>query len=354
MKCCRHSRNGTTILQDMAEHIPKERTVCFDKEGCGCLFGDHFHNYDYYSEPVCDVKLSYLSRATGGSVEHLWSMAVDAIVGIKPVTHVLPPALDTCNVTRPEGNHTQHMYCTRDQGFACEVIRAGSKLKSERATVWSSDGCGCDAKAFREGSWNWRKIPNGPRIWTADSFVTEDKPTSGSPGHNGGRHVTNIINGITYKHIAALDIPIPVRAEPFVRSSISRIGKQIWRKRRQVYELKFGSDTFIMQSVSQQVDPMLTDNSGLKDLLSRKLPELDTFGNKVEGGGAAMPLPEGVAYQCRVLAEDLVLESQDAAVTMRDHFSNEYVLADVEAKYEERECVEETERWRLDYCIFRA
>jgi hypothetical protein len=278
-------------------------------------------------------------------------MAVDAIVGIKPVTDVLPPALGACNATRLEGIQFQNMYCTKDQGFACEVFQAGSRFKVH-VNVWNSYGCGCDAKTFRKGSWNTWKIPNGPVIWTADSVVIEDKPTPGALDRT-GRYVTEVFDGITYKYGAELDIPYPFRTRPFTHSTISRTGKRIWRKRRQVYELKVGNETLIMQAVSQHIDPMLTDNSGLKDLLSRKLPEEDTFGNKVEGGGSAMSLPEGMTYQCRVLAEDLILESHGTAVVMQDQFYNSYMLENVEAKYEKQECVEETERWRLDYCASR-
>jgi len=350
-KCCRHSRTRATVLLDMSKYLPKERNLCIDKEGCGCMFGNHFHSYDYYSEPVCDVKLSYLSNATGGSVEHLWSKTVDAIVGIKPITDALPPAPDACKATKGEGIQTQNMYCTQDQGFACEVFKAGFRFKVH-VKVWNSYGCGCDAKAFREGSWHNRKVPNGPFIWTSDSFVNADLPTPGSLDQT-GRYVTKVYDGITYKYGAELDIPYPFRTGPFIRSTIARTGRGIWRKRRQVYELKVGNETFIMQAVSQQVDPMLTDNSGLKDLFSRKLPEEDTFGNTVDGGGLAMSLPEGMTYQCRVLAEDLILENHGTAVVMQDRFYNSYMLENVEAKYEERECVEETERWRLDYCVSR-
>ncbi|CAK0790575.1 unnamed protein product [Prorocentrum cordatum] len=118
-----------------------------------------------------------------------------------------------------------------------------------------------------------------------------------------------------------------------------------------------------MQAISQQVDPTLTDNSGLKDLLSRKIPEKDTFGNTVAehlkhmhlahgrlGGGIAMSLPEGMTYRCRVLAEDLVLEARGTAVIMQDQFYNNYMLENINAAYGDEECVEETEQWRLNYC----
>ncbi|CAK0812837.1 unnamed protein product [Prorocentrum cordatum] len=274
------------------------------------------------------------------------------------------------------------MYCTRDQGFACEVITAGLGF-SVHVTVWNSYGCGCDAKAFRAGSWTTRKRPNGPRIWTADTFVSGDVPTPGSLDE-AGKYVTEEFDGITYrmprevwhfgvllkrfewgrahsvprgtvegKHGAELDIPIQSTKtgnRPFVRSNISRAGKRIWRKGRQVYELNVGGDTFVMQAISQQVDPTLTDNSGLKDLLSRKLPGMDTFGNKIEGGGSPMSLPAGTTYRCRVLAEDLILESHGTAVIMQDRFYNSYMLEDVKARYSDEECVEETEQWRFDYC----
>jgi hypothetical protein len=300
------------------------------------------------------VKLSYLSQATGLSFPNLWSLIMDS--DSKPVTDDLPPALNACEGdTRPEGVQTQNMYCTRDQGFACEVFTAGFGFKVH-VTVWNSYGCGCDAKAFREGSWTTKKRPNGPRIWTADTFVSGDEPTPGSLDET-GRYVTEVFDGITYKYGAELYIPYSTMIQnaksgnqPFIRSNISRTGKRIWKKGRQVYELSVGDDTFVMQAISQQVDPMLTDNSGLKDLLSRKLPGMDTFGNMVEGGGSPMSLPEGMTYQCRVLAEDLVLESHGTAVIMQDHFYNNYMLENVKAKYSGEECVEETEDWRFDYC----
>jgi len=307
------------------------------------------------------VRLSYLSETTGESVLKLYSMA--SSVYAKPVTDVLPPALKACEgVTRPEGIQYQNMYCTRDQGFACEVFTAGFGFWCKvfpcrvRATVWNSHGCGCDAKAFRAGLWTTKKKPNGPRIWTADYFVSGDEPTPGSLDET-GRYVTEVFDGITYKYGAELDtlysrtiLWAKTGTQPFIPSNISRTGKRIWRKGRQVYELNVDDDTFVMQAISQQVDPMLTDNSGLIDLLSRKLPGMDTFGNKVEGGGSPMLLPEGMTYQCRVLAEDLILQSHGAAVIMQDAFYNSYMLETVKAKYSGEECVEETEQWRLDYC----
>jgi len=344
-KCCIHSQTGDVTLQDMSNDLPKARNFCWDNEGCGCMFGDHFHSYTY-SWPSCAVRLSHLSQATGESVANLWSMWARL--------WNLPPALNACQGdTRPEGIHTQNMYCTQDQGFACEVWNFdglkgfGFKL---HVAVWSSYGCGCDAKSFRAGSWTTKKRPNGPRIWTADTFVSGDEPTPGSLDET-GKYVTEVFDGITYKYGAELYVPYStIIKEPFILSNISRAGKQIWRKGRQVYEISVGDDTFVMQAISQQVDPMLTDNSGLKGLLSRKLPGMDTFWNTVKGGGSPMSLPQGMTYQCRVLAEDLLLESHGAAVIMQDHFYNNYMLDNVKAKYSGEECVEETEQWRLDYC----
>jgi hypothetical protein len=199
--------------------------------------------------------------------------------------------------------------------------------------------------------------------------VSGDEPTPGSLDET-GRYVTEVFDGITYRYGAELDIPYSTMIEnvrtgnqPFIRSNISRTGKRIWRKGRQIYELKVGDDTFIMQAISQQVDPTLTDSSGLKDLLSRRIPEKDTFGNTVLehlensflthgrlNGGSAMSLPEGMTYRCRVLAEDLLLESHGTAVIMQDHFYNNYMLENVNAQYADEECVEETEQWRLNYC----
>jgi len=197
-KCCIHSQTGDVTLQDMSNDLPKARNFCWDNEGCGCMFGDHFHSYTY-SWPVCRVRLSYLSETTGESVLKLYSMA--SSVDATPVTDVLPPALDACSlpISSPNIAQFQSMYCTRDQGFACEVFTAGFGFWCKvfpcrvRATVWNSYGCGCDAKAFRAGSWTTKKKPNGPRIWTADYFVSGDEPTPGSLDYH-GRYVTEVFD----------------------------------------------------------------------------------------------------------------------------------------------------------------
>jgi hypothetical protein len=77
-KCCVSSRRDKEPkLQDMTqEPLPKERFVCSDRTGCGCMFGDTWHSVKHEQGYTCPVKLSYLSQMTGAATEEL-----DALIG---------------------------------------------------------------------------------------------------------------------------------------------------------------------------------------------------------------------------------------------------------------------------------
>lgn len=67
-KCCEYSGGGRSpqIIHTGRTNLPRARTACMDRTGCGCLFGDRWHNYLYKKNTgLCRVRLDYLSAVTG-------------------------------------------------------------------------------------------------------------------------------------------------------------------------------------------------------------------------------------------------------------------------------------------------
>jgi len=69
-KCCEHSQGAAdpqiVNIKD-ANNLPKARMgfVCKDRKGCGCMYGDHWHNIDHKKSPgQCKVTLAYAMYAT--------------------------------------------------------------------------------------------------------------------------------------------------------------------------------------------------------------------------------------------------------------------------------------------------
>lgn len=258
-----------------------------------------------------------------------------------------PEASTTCNATRPLGVTHTPIYCTRTQGFACEVFEVKFRFPKAHITVWNSYGCGCNYTLYRSTHWTAQKRRNGPRHWTADTFVSETAPVPGSVDSSGD-YITKTWDGMDYRYGAELDVPystviknLITGDQPWTFSTITRTGARIWKAGRQVYEiLTKDSRVLIMQAFSMQIDETLTNDEGLLNLLRRPLPKT----------GKPMNLPSGWAYRCRVLAKDLVIKSNGTATIMQDEFYNNYMEETVQAEYSEKACVPETEEWRKAYC----
>lgn len=259
----------------------------------------------------------------------------------------LPEPNYTCNAKRPDGVFSAPMYCTKDQGFACEVLNVQFKFPKAHVTIWNSYGCGCNWTLYNNTHWNARKRRNGPRMWTADSFVSDATAEAGSILSNGS-FVTNEFDGINYRWGAELDVSYATVIknlikgdQPWTFSTIQRTGARVWKAGRQVYEIVTDtSQVYLMQAVSMQIDATLTTNEGLLNLLERPLPS----------SGKTMSLPSGWSYRCKVLAKDLVIRSNGTASIMQDEFYNNYMEENIQAEYADKTCVAETEQWREDFC----
>mmetsp|Transcript_9343 Transcript_9343/g.17866 ORF Transcript_9343/g.17866 Transcript_9343/m.17866 type:complete len:277 (-) Transcript_9343:32-862(-) len=69
-KCCEHSAGDEAPrIQHLRDSdLPKKRTYCADKTGCGCMFGDKWHNclnVNKKASGKCRVRLGYLAVKMG-------------------------------------------------------------------------------------------------------------------------------------------------------------------------------------------------------------------------------------------------------------------------------------------------
>jgi len=69
-KCCEHSagHEAPRIQRLTDSDLPKKRAVCGDKKGCGCMFGDKWHNCLNAGKKAsgkCRVRLGYLAIKMG-------------------------------------------------------------------------------------------------------------------------------------------------------------------------------------------------------------------------------------------------------------------------------------------------
>lgn len=65
-KCCEYSGGDkSAIVQDLhVAELPKARTFCMERDGCGCMFGDKWHSYtNEKSSGKCRVRLGELASA---------------------------------------------------------------------------------------------------------------------------------------------------------------------------------------------------------------------------------------------------------------------------------------------------
>jgi len=74
-KCCEHSQGAEdpkiVYIKDKSK-LPNKRKAyrCKTATGCGCMFGDHWHNIDHDKSPgKCRVTLAYVLNVTGWAIE---------------------------------------------------------------------------------------------------------------------------------------------------------------------------------------------------------------------------------------------------------------------------------------------
>lgn len=70
-KCCTNSATNEFVVQDVSPSVrPKARTFCGQGDGCGCMFGDHWHSFG----SSCPVTLTHLSSKIGTGAADLYGI----------------------------------------------------------------------------------------------------------------------------------------------------------------------------------------------------------------------------------------------------------------------------------------
>jgi hypothetical protein len=182
------------------------------------------------------------------------------------------------------------------------VRKRGFKIEAE---LWSTQGL----NDCPETSWNVLKpksiqaatgalavVLNGPRYWLPDT----------ASGTSESRDVRTFGN-LDMKRITRIQIQPGRGNAPYKERVTPSAIALVFKKGSEIFLLKTpGGRVYVMQSMSQSVDPKLE----LADL-----PKL----------GARLKLPNGWSYQSGILNEDLRVGSlKENAVVIRDELGNAY------------------------------
>ncbi|HSL59876.1 MAG TPA: hypothetical protein VK866_18650 [Acidimicrobiales bacterium] len=194
-------------------------------------------------------------------------------------------------------------------GRYCEVLLVRPGTDAITAEVYNSYGLGDCPAALWDGLdpaaiAAEREVPvallNGPRYWLMDRIGRVPGPPP---------EVTDF-GGIEMFLAATVEIAAgAASATPYVASSVDRATTFTFDAGSRVYELRTpDGDRYVMQSWSQQVDPML-DEPALAALGSRLAP------------------PEGWTFTTQVLDAPLRVVTNDApASVLQDELANSYSL----------------------------
>jgi hypothetical protein len=108
------------------------------------------------------------------------------------------------------------------------------------------------------------------------------------------------------RHLATLEVEAGMSNDPYIEHAVLRNTIFTFDAGEEIYELTSPeSVVYVMQSMSQIVDPALTMSD---------LPTLDS----------RLVLPSGWTYQARTLDAELVLEAAGEAIVVQDDLSNTY------------------------------
>jgi hypothetical protein len=191
----------------------------------------------------------------------------------------------------------------------CEVLLARVVDGHLNADVWNSYGLNdcpddawkaLDATAIKTERGVLAALLNGPRYWLMDAI--EKKPA--------GERQTTTFGTIEMFLAATVDLgPVPPNLAPYAEHRVARETVFEFSAGAQVYELTDpAGDVYIMQALSQQKDPALSE-ADLPGLASRITP------------------PAGWTYRTRILDSTLrVLAPGAQAVVIQDDLSNTYQL----------------------------
>jgi len=190
----------------------------------------------------------------------------------------------------------------------CEVLLVHIGAAGMSADVYNtyplnacpeSQWAAMDAKAIASENGVPFALLNGPRFWLMNSIAKVRT----------GTEVVKSFGGMAMIKEATVVIGTSVAAAmmPFTPHAVSRQAAFTFDTGRQVYELvEPGGTTWVMQTLSQQEDPTLTQ-ADLPGLAPR------------------LTLPAGWAYRARTLTRPLVVATaSNAAHVLQDNFANSY------------------------------
>lgn len=192
----------------------------------------------------------------------------------------------------------------------CEVLLLNPSTEGIAITVWNSFPMGdcpddqwseLDGTAIAVEQRAALALLNGPRYWLMDAV---------------DRDVTDVIS-TTYGRIemnqyATITISDPSSiGQRYVPQTVDRQSTFVFRSGQTVFQLRTDDGrAFVMQSWSQQVDPVLSEDD-LASLATR------------------LSLPPGWTYEPVTLTADLVIgASAQPAQVLQDDLSNSYSLVD--------------------------
>ena len=141
---------------------------------------------------------------------------------------------------------------------------------------------------------------NGPRFWLMDGLAGGGDSVGGKVADFGG--IEMALRAVLERQLSEGNV-----GEAFyVENEVQRTTTFTYRAGRMVYELTSPEgDVYRMQSYTHIVDPTLT------------IDDLETLGDRLE-------LPEGWAYEARVLNENSELIVDGLAFVINDNFLNAY------------------------------
>jgi len=195
----------------------------------------------------------------------------------------------------------------------CEIIVVTGNLPKLTATVYNTIGCNaCPIEQWKKIEISKLKkeldakavIKNGPRYFLMDKTAQSDTvpPTLSFDSLDMKQRAVVIVN---------LAMAMKGRAKPYQEQVVHRSTEYVFNKGSEVYELISPEHRYIMQSYSQMIDTVLTEDS---------LPQLQ---NKLK-------LPEGWQFKTLKLEDDLVLATIEAkeAYVIQDELENTYQRID--------------------------
>lgn len=187
----------------------------------------------------------------------------------------------------------------------CEILLVNMNGLDLEAKVWGTQGVSycpaasweaLDADAIKTETGALLVVMNGPRYWmpssTAGSLSLAERRTFGD---------------LEMNFLATVEIsPGMNESSSYTENTVQRTTIYTFNSGVEIYELTApGGGVYVMQSMSQMVDPNLT------------LGDLPALGSRLE-------MPAGWSYSARTLTSDLVMDAAGTATVVQDNLKNSY------------------------------